>query len=188
MNSFANYFPFSTRGRVSPSPVLTVLPPFTDVVLCIADSSRLVLHITSPSAILSLLTQYALSPSLAHIKAHPPELLIHLASAYLTPPPPASPPTKFWAVFVPFSEREYESDRLVFGVGGEGCGGGASGEIVIEIVARGGGGGRKRRPSVERVLEGWSSKVGACELRDLPSLRAVWARKVVAEVGHSAFH
>ncbi len=50
---------------------------------------------------------------------------------------------------------------------------------------RGGGpdGSGRRRPGVERVLEGWSPTAGgACELRELDKLKALWAKKPVFEV------
>ena len=146
-----------------------------------ADPTRLIFHILSPSQLIPLLVQSAFSPSLIHLAAHPPVLLTHLATAFLTPPPPVSPPAKFWGVFLPVSERGYESDRLVFGPGGEGSGGG--GEMVVDVLVRGGGDGSGRRRAVERVLEGWSAALGgACDLTALESLKGVWKRKTVDEV------
>jgi elongator complex protein 5 len=142
------------------------------------DPSRLILHVNSPSPILPLLTQTTLSNSLTHIRAHPPEILTHLATAYLTPPPPASPATKFWSVFIPFSEREYEIDRLVFGRGGEGRAGATKGEAVIEILVRGHSDGGRRR-GIDRVLEGWSATLGPCELSELETLKSVWTPATV---------
>ncbi len=72
------------------------------------------------------------------------------------PPPPLSPAPKFWGVFIPVSERVYDTESLVFGPGGEGSGG--AGEFVAEVVVREGGAGRKR--GVERVLEGWATTRG----------------------------
>jgi hypothetical protein len=70
----------------------------------------------------------------------------------------------------------------VFGPGGDGPGGGEKGEFIVEVLMRGGGEGRRR--AVERVLEGWSrSKGGPCELTLLESLKSIWAKKVVEEVG-----
>jgi len=103
-------------------------------------------------------------------------LLTHLATTYLTPPPPISPLAKFWGAFLPFSERSYESDRLVFGPGGEGCGGNQ--EMVVEVLVRGGVNGSGRRRGAERVLEGWNS-AGACELSALESLKSLWVRIAV---------
>ncbi|KAI0639350.1 hypothetical protein C8Q77DRAFT_1045236 [Trametes polyzona] len=142
-------------------------------------TSRLILHALSPSPILPVLTQTRFSPSLTHLIAHPTALLTHLASAYLTPPPPLSPPEKFWSVFIPVSERTYESERLVFGSGGEGSG---LPEFVVEVLVRGGADSTGRRKGVERVLEGWSPATGGpCELRELESLKALWSKKPAVE-------
>ncbi|OBZ79343.1 hypothetical protein A0H81_00750 [Grifola frondosa] len=121
--------------------------------------SRLILHVLSPSPLLPVLTQTRFSPSLVHVNAHPTALLTHLASAYLTPPPPLSSPEKFWRVFIPVAERHYESEKLVFGQGGEGSGGGSSCSRCSSVVrtGRGDGGawtapwraGRMDRPAVE---------------------------------------
>jgi elongator complex protein 5 len=114
-----------------------------------------------------------------HLICHPPALLIHLATSYLTPPPPLTPAAKFWGLFIPISERGHESDRLVFGPGGEGTGGGFTGEIIVEVLVRGGAEGTTRRKGVERALEGWSeARGGPSELSDLESLTAVWGRKL----------
>lgn len=107
---------------------------------------------------------------------------MHISTAYLTPPPPLSPPEKFWSVFIPISERGYESEKLVFGAGGEGPGGDGKGEFVVEVLVRGGGEGRRR--AVERTLEGWSdTEGGAVDLVSLSSLQNIWLRKVVDQVG-----
>jgi hypothetical protein len=72
----------------------------------------------------------------------------------------------------------------VFGPGGEGPGGGEKVEFVVEILIRSGGDGRRR--AVERVLEGWSGQMGGpCDLASLDSLKSVWTRKAVEEVGAS---
>ncbi|RPD82619.1 hypothetical protein L226DRAFT_556366 [Lentinus tigrinus ALCF2SS1-7] len=142
-------------------------------------SSRLIIHVLAPCPLIPILTQTRFSSSLTHITAHPPALLTHLSSAYLTPPPPLSPPEKFWGVFIPISERHYESEKLVFGQNGEGSG---PQEFVVEVLVRGGADGSGRRRGIERVLEGWSSAVGGpCDLRDLESLRTLWAKKLVYE-------
>jgi len=142
-----------------------------------SDQSRLILHLLTPSLLTPLLVQPSFSTSLIHVTAHPLVLLTHLATTYLTPPPPVTPVAKFWATFLPFSVRSYESDRLVFGPGGEGCGGNA--EMVVEVLVRGGINGPGRRRVVERTLEGWND--GACELTALESLKCVWIRKAVDE-------
>lgn len=135
----------------------------------------------SPSKLIPLLAQPAYSPSLTHLIVHPPVLLSHLATAYLTPPPPASSPAKFWGVFLPLSERGYETDRLIFGSGGEGSG--RRDEMVVEVLVRGGGDGSGRRRTVERTLEGWSkTRDGFCDLAGLESLRSIWTNKQVDQV------
>ncbi|KAI0757049.1 hypothetical protein C8Q80DRAFT_1265032 [Daedaleopsis nitida] len=147
-------------------------------------SSRLIIHALSPSPLLPILTQTRFSPSLTHLTAHPPALLTHLSTAYLTPPPPLSPPEKFWGVFIPIVERHYESEKLVFGPGGEGRG---PQDFVVEVLVRGGADGLGRRRGVERVLEGWHPTVGGpCELRDLESLKGLWAKRPVLEAQSGA--
>ena len=112
---------------------------------------------------------------------HPPALLTHLASAYLTPPPLLSPDEKFWGVFIPIAGRHYESERLVFGPGGEGSG--SPIEFVVEVLVRGGADDLGRRRGAQRVLEGWSAALGGpCELHQLESLKALWSKKIVVEV------
>ncbi|KAM5535417.1 hypothetical protein V8D89_010939 [Ganoderma adspersum] len=146
-----------------------------------AGSSRLILHVLAPSPLLPLLVQTRFSSSLTHLTAHPSALLTHLASAYLTPPPPLSPDEKFWGVFIPITERHYESEKLVFGPGGEGSG--SSTEFVVEVLARGGADDTGRRRGAQRVLEGWSVAFGGpCELHQLENLKALWSKKTVVEV------
>ncbi|KAI0778133.1 hypothetical protein BD413DRAFT_667505 [Trametes elegans] len=142
--------------------------------------SRLTLHVLAPSPLLPLLTQTRFSPTLTHLTAHPPALLAHLATAYLTPPPPLAAPEKFWGVFIPIAERHYECERLVFGPAGEG---GAPPEAAVEVLVRGAAAdGAGRRRGVERVLEGWSPAAGGpCELRELESLKALWTKKPISE-------
>ncbi|TFY69755.1 hypothetical protein EVJ58_g248 [Rhodofomes roseus] len=96
--------------------------------------SRLVIHLNTPSPLTSILTQTRFCSSFTHIIAHPTALISHLATAYLTPPPPLSPLEKFWRVFNPIAERHYESEKLVFGSDGEGSGGS---EFVTELLTRG---------------------------------------------------
>ncbi|RDB29589.1 hypothetical protein Hypma_015473 [Hypsizygus marmoreus] len=143
--------------------------------------SRLVLNTLKPSNIIPLLTQPAFSPSLVQLIAHPPVLLAHLAKDYLTPPPPASPEAKFWAAFIPLSERGHDIDRLVFGADGEGSGGAT--EMVVEVLVRWSENFGKKR-GVERVLEGWSSAVpnGVCELTRLESLKTFWTAKTTEQL------
>ncbi|TDL28488.1 hypothetical protein BD410DRAFT_781002 [Rickenella mellea] len=138
--------------------------------------SRLICHVNCPSELVHVLTQIAFSPSLVQIVARPPVLLTHIAQVYLTPPPPASTPEKFWRVFSPFAEREQDVESLVFGTGAEGGGGGGSSdEFVVEMLVRSGGEGKRK--NVERSIEGWSeAKNGPCELCDLDTLKNVWTR------------
>lgn len=139
--------------------------------------SILILHLL-PCPLLAVLTQTNLSPTLTHIVAHPSALINHLASSYLTPPPPAGSPEKFWSVFIPVSERAHESQTLVYGSGGTGTSSGwgvDTREFVVELVVRGAGAeGRKR--SIERTIEGWRGDAPE-DLRNLDSLKSIWARK-----------
>jgi elongator complex protein 5 len=141
------------------------------------DPSILILHLL-PCPLLAVLTQTNLSPTLTHIVAHPSALINHLASSYLTPPPPAGSPEKFWSVFIPVSERAHESQTLVYGSGGTGTSSGwgvDTREFVVELVVRGAGAeGRKR--SIERTIEGWRGDAPE-DLRNLDSLKSIWARK-----------
>jgi len=146
-----------------------------------SDPSRLILHLSTPSQLTPLLIQPSMSPVLIQLIAHPTVLLTYLAAAYLTPPPPVSPLAKFWGAFLPFSERSYESDRLVFGAGGEGYGG--KEEMVVEVLVRGGVNGSGKLRGVERILEGWTG-AGACELNTLESLKNLWIYKTAEEVRH----
>lgn len=144
------------------------------------DTSRLIVHIQASSPLIPLLCQTRFSPSLTHLISHPPVLLAHLSTSYFTPPPPLSPPEKFWSVFTPISERLYESEKLVFGSEGAGH---AGDEIVVEVIVRGGGeGAAGRKRGVEKVLEGWVGEEGRpCELSALESLRSVFTRKAMVE-------
>jgi elongator complex protein 5 len=138
------------------------------------DPSRLILHGFQTCKLVQLLMQPAFSPSLRCLLARPAVLITHLAREYLTPPPPASSDAKFWSVFLPVSERANESERLVFGSGGEGSG--STTEFVVEILVRGFQGSDKKR-GVERMLEGWSlSEGGACNLTKLESLKTLWRK------------
>ena len=135
---------------------------------------RLILHGLQTCKLVPLLMQPAFSPSLRCLLARPVVLITHLAREYLTPPPPASSDAKFWSVFLPVSERVNESERLVFGSGGEGSG--STTEFVVEILVRGFQGSGKKR-GVERTLEGWSlSEGGACSLTKLESLKTLWRK------------
>ncbi|KAK0465110.1 uncharacterized protein EV420DRAFT_939817 [Desarmillaria tabescens] len=142
--------------------------------------SRLTLHLQNTCPLLPLLVQTSFSSTLAQLIAHPPALLLHLATEYLTPPPPASPEPKFWGVFLPVSERESDLERIIFGQDGEGSG--ASGEFVVEVILRGGGDHSGRRKAVERVLEGWDvAKSSPVELTSMESLKKVFSKTSVEE-------
>ncbi|KAH9898452.1 hypothetical protein C8Q73DRAFT_664127 [Cubamyces lactineus] len=157
-----------------------ILSELLTVVRARGGTSRLILHVLASSTILPILTQTHLSPSLTHVIAHPTALLTHLSSAYLTPPPPLSAPEKFWGIFIPISERHWESEKLVFGTGGEG---GGLQEFVAEVIVRGGADGSGRRRGLERTLEGWSPSLGGpCELRELEVLKPLWTNKPTTDV------
>ena len=128
------------------------------------EPSRLVLHFSTPSPLRDLDLTLRLSSTLAHIIAHPPALLKHLATTHLTPPPPASTPDRFRSVFAPLSARTWEAERIVLGPGGVGLG--DDGEIVLQVVTRG------RGRNVERDLDGWTLN-GPCSLSDLDSLKGI---------------
>ncbi|KAG2366575.1 hypothetical protein BDR07DRAFT_1449295 [Suillus spraguei] len=103
-------------------------------------------------------------------------IVTHIASAYLTHPPPAGSAEKFWSVFIPFSERTHESERLVYGTDGNGTSAGAwaskgTREFVVEVLVRGGS-----KRGVERTVEGWKGDV-PCELQALESLKSIWTRR-----------
>jgi len=137
--------------------------------------SRFILHILSLCPLLPLLSLPAFSPSLTLAISHPPSLLIHISTEYLTLPPPLSPEAKFWAIFLPLSERIEESERLIFGPGGEGPGDGE--ELVIEVIVRGDGDGARRR-GVDRTLQGWSIARGPCSLDEMDALKSLWSRNI----------
>ncbi|KAI0732344.1 hypothetical protein C8Q72DRAFT_901742 [Fomitopsis betulina] len=138
--------------------------------------SRLIIHLHVPSSLTPILTSTRFSSTLTHVTAHPASLISHLATAYLTPPPPLSTQEKFWRVFSPVAERHYESEKLVFGSDGEGSGGN---EYVMEVLTRGADGSGRRR-GVERALEGWSAG-GPCELTSLGPLKALFVRRSAEE-------
>ncbi|KAJ7925840.1 hypothetical protein B0H13DRAFT_1599977 [Mycena leptocephala] len=140
-----------------------------------SSASRLIIHALSPSPLIPLLCQPGFSPSLTHVISHPPALLVHLSTEYLTLPPPLSPEAKFWGIFLPVSERVHESERLIFGAEGEGTG--DDDELVIEVLVRGDGEGLRRR-GVDRTLQGWSLTQGARPLAELTALKPLWSRNI----------
>ncbi|KAJ6575175.1 hypothetical protein B0H19DRAFT_1127513, partial [Mycena capillaripes] len=139
------------------------------------NASRLIVHSLSPSPLIPLLCQPGFSPSLTHVISHPPSLLLHLSTEYLTLPPPLSAEAKFWGIFLPVSQRVHESERLIFGAEGEGTG--DDDELVIEIIVRGDGEGLRRR-GVDRTLQGWSLTRGACPLAEVVALKSLWSRNI----------
>jgi len=168
----------------SPSAVYNAFSKALAIIRSTSPDSRLILHIIAPCPLIASLSETRFSPTLIHLTAHPPVVLSHLATAYLTSPPPLSPLDKFWNVFTPFVDRHYESENLVFGNEGEGAPGD---EIVVEILIRGSsdkgiGMGTGRKRAVEKVLEGWRSVSGVpCELNELESLKSLWSKKFIPE-------
>lgn len=138
------------------------------------------MHVNSPSPLLPLLTTTKMSPTLTHIVAHPPALLVHLTTANLIPPPPSTPPERFWPAFSPLAARAWEVEKLVFGSEGSGLADGWS-EIVLEVLVRGASASNEKRRGAERSLEAWSRPRGPCDLTDLESLRSVWTRSSALE-------
>ncbi|CDO75260.1 hypothetical protein BN946_scf184967.g13 [Trametes cinnabarina] len=164
----------------SVSATTRILSELLSIVRTRGGTSRLIIHVLAPCPLLPILTQTRFSPSLTHLIAHPTALLTHIASAYLTLPPPLSPPEKFWGVFIPISERHYESEKLVYGSAGEGSG---LQDFVVEILVRGGADATGRRRGVERELEGWSPALGGpCEVRELDSLKSLCSEKPATEM------
>ncbi|KAF7306973.1 hypothetical protein MIND_00490100 [Mycena indigotica] len=135
------------------------------------DPSRLIVHAVAPSPLVALICQPAFSPALTHAISHPPALLIHLATEYLTPPPPLSPDPKFWGIFRPVSERVADTERIVFGANGEGSSN--NNDFVLEVITRGDG---DRRRGVERTIQGWSRLRGALPLETLPALTSLMSK------------
>jgi hypothetical protein len=152
--------PFSLSYLLVPVSLFTSLcaPPPYPLAL---EPSRLVLHLTTPSPLRDHILAPRLAPTLAHIVAHPPALLLHLATAQLIPPPPASRPDRFWHVFSPLSSRAWEVEEIVSGRTRH------EGEMVIEVVTRAPEGvGR----NLERELLGWL-RDSPCLLSELDSLK-----------------
>ncbi|KAJ7225465.1 hypothetical protein GGX14DRAFT_420632 [Mycena pura] len=139
------------------------------------DASRLIVHSVAPSSLLLLLCQPVFSLSLTHVISHPTSLISHLSTEYLTLPPPLSPEAKFWGIFLPISGRVSESERLIFGAGGEGAG--DDEELVIELIVRGEREGLRRR-GVERTLLGWSLARGVCPLGEIAALKSLTSRNI----------
>jgi len=151
----------------SPSKSYALIVALLSSILSHPKPSRLVLHFSTHSPLRDLILTPRLSPTIAHIIAHPPALLVHLAIAQLTPPPPASTPDRFWRVFAPLSARTWEVEQMVLGPG---CAGPSDdGEIVLEVLTRAPEG---RGRNLERELEGWTVD-GPCPLSELDSLKRI---------------
>ena len=142
--------------------------------------SQLIVHSVKPENTADLFLQTSFSSSLVHLKAHAASLFLHLSNEYMISPPPVTPELKFWSIFIPFSERLDETERLSFGPHGEGSG--CSREMVIEILVRGINT-QSRKRGTERVLEGWdATRSTPCPVPDLQSLKSLFSQKVPIEV------
>ncbi|KAJ8702665.1 hypothetical protein PTI98_001364 [Pleurotus ostreatus] len=71
----------------SDAETIKFLRELASIVASWPSPSRLIIHTITPQPIL---VQSSFSPSLTHITVYPPVLLTHLATEYLTPPPPLS--------------------------------------------------------------------------------------------------
>lgn len=141
--------------------------------------SQLIVHSVKPENTADLFLQTSFSSSLVHLKAHAASLFLHLSKEYMISPPPVTPELKFWSIFIPFSERLDETERLSFGPHGEGSG--CSREMVIEILVRGINT-QSRKRGTERVLEGWdATRSTPCPVPDLQSLKSLFSQKVPIE-------
>ncbi|KAF8642349.1 hypothetical protein AX16_009618 [Volvariella volvacea WC 439] len=145
--------------------------------------SRLVIHLNQECPLLPLIIQRSFSPiSLAHFIAYPASLINYISTSYLTDPPPLSAQEKFWAVFVPLSERRREIMRIVHDPNGAGPN---PREFVIELTIRGNAASRKDR-NVSRYLEGWSiDQNGPCKLSELESCNPIWSKRHAMETPDS---
>jgi len=141
----------------------------------LSTESSLILHCQSPCDLIPLIAQTSFSPSLVQVTAHPTALLTHLATEFLTPPPPISQAPKFWGVFLPFSQRTFDVEKTVFGPVGQGSG--DASEFVIELIVRDAS---SRKRDVERVIEGWSAQ-GSCELENLQALKPLWNKRTATQ-------
>lgn len=138
------------------------------------------MHSLKDDDTIDLLLQTTFSSSLVHLTAHPTSLFRYLSKEYMILPPPLTPDVKFWAVFMSFSERTHEVERLSFGPAGEGSG--YNGEMVVEILTRGINT-RSRKRGTERRLEGWKSTENSpCAVSDLQDLKPLFSREHATEV------
>ncbi|KAF8463366.1 hypothetical protein JB92DRAFT_3066724 [Gautieria morchelliformis] len=150
----------------SPSKAYSILKTWHTAISKRTAPSRIVLPLPSRSSLLPILITPAFSQTLVKLTLHPPSLIHHLSTEYLTLPPPHSPPTKFWPIFTGLATRG-EGESLVWGTAGSGW----SAEVVVEVVMRSASG----KKTVERSLEGWR-KNAVCKLEELETLRDVWNR------------
>ncbi|KAH8988846.1 hypothetical protein EDB92DRAFT_1935645 [Lactarius akahatsu] len=146
----------------SPSQTCAVITSLLSHISARPKPSRLVIHLTTPSPLRDHILAPRLSPTLAHVVAHPPALLLHLATAQLMPPPPAGRPDRFWHVFSPLASRTWEVEEIVLGPGG----GGARndwGDGDRSGVGR----------NLEKELLGWL-RDSPCSLSELDSLKPIF--------------
>ncbi|TRM66167.1 hypothetical protein BD626DRAFT_486927 [Schizophyllum amplum] len=132
----------------------------------------IVLHTTSSSTspLLSSLLHSSLShaKNVAHIVAHSPALITHVAAEYGTPPPPLGHEDRFWGVWMPVSARQATIDLTVNADADL-----AADDTVVDILTRGAA---SRRKAIERRLEGWADGT-PCEVTALRSLRRIFSEK-----------
>ncbi|KZO95601.1 hypothetical protein CALVIDRAFT_599037 [Calocera viscosa TUFC12733] len=122
-------------------------------------TSRLVLALSSGSPLAPLFISPSFSPDLTHLLPYPPSILQHLATNFLTLPPPFGPGQKFWALFTGAAERgEGVTPRTV-----------RVEEGLLESRVR-------KRGRVHRELGGWKEVdvgpgAGACAWEELGGMQ-----------------
>ncbi|KAF9453767.1 hypothetical protein P691DRAFT_554579 [Macrolepiota fuliginosa MF-IS2] len=142
--------------------------------------SQLIVHSVELGEVGPLLLQTDFSSSLIHLMAHPTSLFRYLSREYMLPPPPMTPDAKFWGIFLPFSKRMNEVERLSFGIDGEGSSN--NGEMVVEILTRGINN-QSRKRGTERLLAGWdSNKSLSCSILDLEDLKPLFSQNTTVEI------
>ncbi|KAH8835805.1 hypothetical protein DL96DRAFT_1702767 [Flagelloscypha sp. PMI_526] len=135
-------------------------------------SANLVLHGLAPCPALLQVIPTTFSPSLLHFVSHPTALILRIAQEYLTLPPPASDPAKFWSLFQSIGSRVEESEKTVYGSTGSGSGDLA--EFVVEATIRYAGVSSRKR-TLERELYGFLESLnGICDINLLPSLQTLF--------------
>ena len=150
--------------------------------------SRLLITLNSISPLLPRLIPPSFSPSLTLVGLHSPILIRYLAESYLTPPPPLSPPEKFWTMLTPAVSRG-ESEQLTFSNVTTSDSGNSTiydgrdpFRGIADVTIRGptilssGTGSSRAHKSVARYLEGWvldpeSGDVTNVPWDQLPTLR-----------------